>query len=330
MYTDPTGHTPEEINKIIGNIDSFKSAWNKTGQNKKLTNEQISKKRSWISNVAQSEREKLKGQEEYKKNPEYRKLIDQLISGGGKNENWNQFKNVSSYVTQKGYANRVNWDNFSEGVLEGGKIGFEGIGKDLTGKDVAAEWEQEGKQSQNDLSKYDNGYTFTEVVGGTTAAGAVVAENVAKYWALGKASFGLAGKITGVKPSFFPRATGVGEGTANTASKLIDVSKLNSKSLYRAMSESELNAVKETGKLRGGWEGETYFTDSYYKDASNAQNRLSLKDKPQYVVEFKITNNPKVTGGTRVKPAYGGTGGGREYVTTDPVEVDITNYQKLK
>jgi RHS repeat-associated protein len=110
----------------------------------------------------------------------------------------------------------------------------------------------------------------------------------------------------------------------------VDASQLNSKPLYRVMSESELNAVKETSYLRGGKEGTTYFTDSYYKNASNAQNRLSLPNEPQYVVEFKIVNNPSVRGGNTVKPAYGGTGGGREYFTNDPVKVDIINYQKLK
>ncbi len=110
------------------------------------------------------------------------------------------------------------------------------------------------------------------------------------------------------------------------SNRFIDIRKLNSKPLYRVMTEAELNAVKETGRLRGGWEGETYFTDSYYKNADNAQNRLSLKNKPQYILEFKIINNPKVAGGSRVEPTYGGTGGGREYVTTDPVEVKIINY----
>lgn len=96
------------------------------------------------------------------------------------------------------------------------------------------------------------------------------------------------------------------------------------------MTESELDAVKETGYLRGGREGPTYFTDSYYKNASNAQNRLSLPNEPEYIVEFKITNNPTVMGGNTVEPVYGGSGGGREYLSNDPVQVDIVNYQKMK
>jgi len=113
-----------------------------------------------------------------------------------------------------------------------------------------------------------------------------------------------------------------------TRSTNVDISKLNSKSLYRVMSEAELKAVQETGYLRGGRKGTTYFTDSYYKNASNARNRLSLPNKPEYIVEFKITNNPVVMGGNTVKPDYGGLGGGREYFSNDLIKVEIINYQK--
>ncbi len=41
-------------------------------------------------------------------------------------------------------------------------------------------------------------------------------------------------------------------------------SELGNKRLYRVMSEAELDAVKNTGMLRGGREGTTFFTDSYY------------------------------------------------------------------
>ncbi|ATW25277.1 hypothetical protein DCMF_11315 [Candidatus Formimonas warabiya] len=134
----------------------------------------------------------------------------------------------------------------------------------------------------------------------------------------------------GIEVGIYIGAGGVksnAEGTTNTA---IDISKLNSKPLYRVMTESELKAVQETGYLRGGREGPTYFTDSYYKNASNAQNRLSLPNEPEYIVEFKISNNPNTTGGNTVKPAYGGSGGGREYFSNDPVQVNIVNYQKMK
>jgi RHS repeat-associated protein len=52
------------------------------------------------------------------------------------------------------------------------------------------------------------------------------------------------------------------------------------KSLYRNMSKAEADAVKESGLLRGGREGETYWTDSKYKSSGKAKDRLSLEDKP--------------------------------------------------
>ena len=101
------------------------------------------------------------------------------------------------------------------------------------------------------------------------------------------------------------------------------------KPLYRVMSEAELDAVKSTGKLRGGRTGTTYFTDSYFKNANKAKSRLALPEKPSYIVEFEITNNPNISGGTKVQPAFGEKGGGREYFTDDVIEVIILNYQKM-
>ena len=105
--------------------------------------------------------------------------------------------------------------------------------------------------------------------------------------------------------------------------------KFSDKRLYRVMSEGELNAVKDTNMLRGGREGTTYFTDSYYKNANNAKSRLALPEKPSYIMEFEINNSPNISGGTRVQPAYGELGGGREYYTDDIIEVGIINYQKM-
>ena len=102
-----------------------------------------------------------------------------------------------------------------------------------------------------------------------------------------------------------------------------------SKRLYRVMSEGELKNVKETGQLRGGRKGTTYFTDSRYKNAEVAQDRLSLPEKPDFILEFEITNNPIIKGGSRVEPNYGGKGGGREYFTDDIVDIKIINYQKM-
>ena len=83
------------------------------------------------------------------------------------------------------------------------------------------------------------------------------------------------------------------------------------------MSEGELKNVKETGQLRGGRKGTTYFTDSRYKNAEVAQDRLSLPEKPDFILEFEITSNPIIKGG------------GREYFTDDIVEIKIINYKKM-
>jgi hypothetical protein len=48
-------------------------------------------------------------------------------------------------------------------------------------------------------------------------------------------------------------------------------------------------------------------------------------------MEFRIKNNPSMTRkGTRVTPDYDGDGGGREYMTYDPVEVEIINVQPYR
>lgn len=93
--------------------------------------------------------------------------------------------------------------------------------------------------------------------------------------------------------------------------------------------EGELNAVKETGILRGGRQGTTYFTDSYFKNANTAKSRLALPEKPQFIMEFEITNNPIIKGGTRVTPNFWELGGGREFFTDDIINVKIINYQKM-
>jgi len=80
--------------------------------------------------------------------------------------------------------------------------------------------------------------------------------------------------------------------------------------------------------LRGGNPGETFFTDSRFRSAGAAQDRLSLPNKPEVQMEFRIRNTPHMQrNGTRISPSHGGRGGGKEYMTTDPVEVDIINVQ---
>lgn len=94
------------------------------------------------------------------------------------------------------------------------------------------------------------------------------------------------------------------------------------------MSKAEAEAVRKTGKLRGGKPGDTFFTDSRFRSGARAQDRLSLRQRPGVQMEFRIKNNPTPSlNGTRVKPDYGGRGGGREFMSTDPVKVEIINVQ---
>ncbi len=45
-------------------------------------------------------------------------------------------------------------------------------------------------------------------------------------------------------------------------------------------------------------------------------------------MEFQLRSSPKLQrNGTRIQADYGGRGGGREYMSLDPVEVDVINVQ---
>lgn len=97
------------------------------------------------------------------------------------------------------------------------------------------------------------------------------------------------------------------------------------------MTNGEIQAIKETGMLRGGNPGDTFFTKDVYKSASKAQKRLSLPTQPTHRVEFEVTNNPKLLRyGSKVKPDYSQTGGGAEFMSSSPIRVDIINAQPLR
>ena len=100
---------------------------------------------------------------------------------------------------------------------------------------------------------------------------------------------------------------------------------------FRYMSQAELKAIQETGYLRGGLSGETYFTKDLYKSAAKAQSRLSLGSSPALRVEFEILNNPTLLrNGTKVLPANGMIGRGAEFMTTDLVKVRLINWQPFR
>jgi len=100
---------------------------------------------------------------------------------------------------------------------------------------------------------------------------------------------------------------------------------------FRYMTKGELKAIQETGLLRGGRVGETFWTKDLYKSAINAQNRLALPHSPTLRVEFEILNNPNlILNGNKVLPANGMMGKGSEFMTLDPVKVRLINWQPLR
>jgi hypothetical protein len=98
------------------------------------------------------------------------------------------------------------------------------------------------------------------------------------------------------------------------------------------MSNAELQATRDTNLLRGGREGENFFTNNASLDAKRAQQRLGL-DGPlrDQRVEFRITNDAQVSGPRTAKPGKTGTsGGGREFSTTEPTQIEILRVDPMK
>jgi hypothetical protein len=103
----------------------------------------------------------------------------------------------------------------------------------------------------------------------------------------------------------------------------------SSPTFCRYCSEKELKAIRKNDLLRGGREGETFFTTDNYNTVKEAQEYLSLKTPPEIKVEFSIVNSPTIIGPAIVKPKFGQPGGGIEYSTFDPVRVIIRSVQTL-
>jgi hypothetical protein len=100
---------------------------------------------------------------------------------------------------------------------------------------------------------------------------------------------------------------------------------------YRYVTEAEIQAIKNSGMLRSGRPGETFFTKDVYKSGAHAQERLSLPTTPTHRIEFNVTNNPTMLrNGTKVDPVGSLPGKGSEFMSTDPVRVDLINVQPLR
>lgn len=136
-------------------------------------------------------------------------------------------------------------------------------------------------------------------------------------------------EVVGLAASF----VGAGlEGTTKIASTVAEktVTK-GGGNAFRYMTEGELKAIQQSGMLRGGNPGKTYFTKDLYKSGAHAQQRLSLPTTPTLRVEFEILNNPTMKlNGSKVLPDFGMPGKGAEFMTTNPVRVKLINWQPLK
>lgn len=84
--------------------------------------------------------------------------------------------------------------------------------------------------------------------------------------------------------------------------------------------------------LRGGRDGENFFTNSVSLDAKRAQQRLGL-DGPlrDARILFSIKNDIEVTGPRSAAPGQTGTaGGGREFSTRGKTEIEIHRVDLLR
>jgi RHS repeat-associated protein len=100
----------------------------------------------------------------------------------------------------------------------------------------------------------------------------------------------------------------------------------------RVMSNAELEATLKTGLLRGGRQGENFFTNSAALDARRAHQRLGLDGPLRDVrVRFEIQNDVKIYGPQPAKAGNTGTpGGGVEFYTTEPTVIKIIRTDLLR
>jgi RHS repeat-associated protein len=103
----------------------------------------------------------------------------------------------------------------------------------------------------------------------------------------------------------------------------------------RVMSDAELKATQSTNLLRGGREGENFFSlkGTISSDAKRAQQRLGLDGTLRtQKVEFSLKNYSQIVNGPRVAKAgqTGTAGGGTEYSTNQATEISIKKIIPLK
>lgn len=122
-----------------------------------------------------------------------------------------------------------------------------------------------------------------------------------------------------------------GEEIAHPSTRSSSRERRESTTFYRYMSQAEAEAVESTGLLRGGRPGNHYWTDTRYTTAREAKAYLALEYHPEIRTRFRITNDPGLLkNGTRVQPDNQEPGGGREWMSEDPVEVEVIDVDNLE
>ena len=115
-------------------------------------------------------------------------------------------------------------------------------------------------------------------------------------------------------------AGAVTEAVARRAAKNAD-----KETVQRWMSKAELEAIRNTGLIRGGREGKHFVTDAANRSARRARQRLALEDTPGVRVTMEVPGDT-FTPPTRVQPGRhnGMPGGGMERWAEGQVPVTIT------
>lgn len=122
----------------------------------------------------------------------------------------------------------------------------------------------------------------------------------------------------------------VGKLEIENRERKVEVAGLHGGEFYRYMSVEEARAVPESGLLRGGRPGRTYWTSDLYEQAEEAVERLALKDSPLVRMRFRIRNEPHTRKrGDEVEPALGRGGGGTEWMSQERVEVEVISVDQL-
>ena len=127
--------------------------------------------------------------------------------------------------------------------------------------------------------------------------------NLKDAYSLKSREFWKTGEIATQKEAFLEKARG------KTFSKSTD------DTYYRYMGKKEVGPVENTNMLRGGRQGETYYTNEKYVTSKISQQRLSLEDVPEYGLKFRFIDKPSLLkNNSLVFPKNGQPGGGIEFM----------------